>query len=406
MANVLGINLSDLNPEAVLKRIKEFLSDGRQHYLVTPNPEIILKAQHDEELFYILNKADLSVADGFGLKIAGWLSGEKISRLTGADLTLDLLRRANDKKLAVMVLNWRGGLSKRPEITAALKRKYPDLNFLVLDVSRAHPLEAKIISQINDFAPEILFTTFGSPYQEKIIYHNLTKFPAVKLALGVGGAFDFITGQAVRAPKFLRTIGLEWLWRLLRPVPGKAIKFKRWKRIYNATFVFFNKLIRAKINHFFYRPNVACLLYKKENGRKKILIVQREDDLNHWQLPQGGRDGESLEVAGARELSEELNTKAFITKATFKNTYSYLFPPISEQLPEARASRRFIDGYKGQKQGLYIAEFTGRDEDIKVNFWDHHAWRWVEEHDLIAAVHPRRRPGTKIFLEKFKDLNL
>jgi N-acetylglucosaminyldiphosphoundecaprenol N-acetyl-beta-D-mannosaminyltransferase len=405
MANVLGINLSELNHEAVLKRAAEFLNSDGAHYLVTPNPEIILKAQRDEELFYILNKADLSIADGFGLKIAGLLGGLNIPRFTGADLTLDLLSLAENKKITVAVLNWRGGLSNRGEIEASLRKKYPDLKFLVLDISRSQPLMPKIIKIINNFAPQLVFSTFGSPYQEKLIFHNLSKFPTVKLALGVGGAFDFITGQAKRAPKLLRTIGLEWLWRLIRPTKGRAIRFKRWKRIYNATVVFISRLTRAKINRFFYRPNVACLLYKKENNRKKILIVQREDDLTHWQLPQGGCDGQSLEKAGARELSEELNTRAFIVKAIFKNTYSYLFPPVSEQ-NSPRASRRFIDGYKGQKQGLCVAEFIGQDEDIKVNFWDHRDWKWVEEHDLIATVHPRRQESAKIFLKKFKDLNL
>lgn len=429
MANVLGINLSELAPEMVFEKIKGFLSGGGQHYLVTPNPEIILVAHRDEELFYILNKADLSLADGFGLKLAGWLAGAKIPRLTGADLTGDLLDLARAKKIKIAVLNWRGGLSEGTEIKSALTAKYPDLNFLILDASRSQPLASELINRINNFAPLILFNTFGSPYQEKIIYHNLAKWPSVKLALGVGGAFDFITGRAVRAPKFLRVIGLEWLWRLLTPTKGGGRKFKRWKRIYKATLVFIGKLLRARINHFFYRPNVACLLYKKDGDRIKILIVEREDESGHWQLPQGGTNNESLEKAGARETREELNTNKFITKATFKNVHRYLFPPVSEQ-GSLRLSNRFkydnkgqrrglyvsefypepmrayLYNYKGQKQGLYIAKFTGTDQDIKVNFWDHRAWKWVKEYEFVTKVHPIRQESAKIFLEKFKSLNL
>ncbi|MFA5109533.1 MAG: WecB/TagA/CpsF family glycosyltransferase [Patescibacteria group bacterium] len=405
MANILGINLSELSRLGVMKKIGEFLNGTGQHYLVTPNPEIILNARRDEELFYILNKADLAVADGFGLKLAGFLFGKKIPRLTGADLTLDLLRLAQEKNFRITVLNWRGGLSRAEEIKDVLKKEYPRLETLILDASRSQPLAPKIIDQINDFAPTVLFSTFGSPYQEKKIYHNLTKLPAVRLALGVGGTFDFITGRAKRAPKFLRAAGLEWLWRLIIPAKGHGAKIRRGKRIYRATLVFGGQLFRAKISRFFYRPNVACLLYKKNNGLIKILIVEREDEPGHWQLPQGGTDGESLAKAGAREMREELNTDKFLVKATFKNTYSYLFPPVSQQRSLSLSPNYKYD-YKGQRQGLCIAEFTGRDEDIKVNFWDHRNWKWVEEHELVSRIQPARQESAKIFLTKFKSLNL
>ncbi|MFA5184660.1 MAG: WecB/TagA/CpsF family glycosyltransferase [Patescibacteria group bacterium] len=398
MANVLGINLSETDAGEALKKALGFLSEGGQHYIVTPNPEIILRSHQDEELFYILNKADLSIADGSGLKLAGLLAGIKVPRVTGADLTFQLLSAAAEQGIKIAVLNWRGGLSRHSEIEQALRRKYPRLSFLVLDASRSQPLAPKIIDRINDFSPAILFNTFGSPYQEKAIYHNLKKVPSVRLALGIGGSFDYLTGRALRAPRFLRAAGLEWFWRLLQQP-------KRWKRIYNATVVFTEKLLKTRLNHFLYRPNVACLLYKKGKQGIKILIVEREDQAGHWQLPQGGTDGESLKKAGARELREELNTDKFITKGVFRDTYSYLFPPISEQASSTSA-KRFRYDYKGQRQGLYVAEFTGNDEEIKVNFWDHRAWKWVDDDKLIETLHPVRQAGAKIFLEKLKSINL
>jgi N-acetylglucosaminyldiphosphoundecaprenol N-acetyl-beta-D-mannosaminyltransferase len=398
MANVLGINLSDLPAAAAKEKAAEFLNSPTQHYIVTPNPEIILKSHQDEELFYILNKADLSIADGFGLKVAGWLAGLSIPRLAGADLTLYLLSLAEKEGTKAVVLNWRGGLSTKTDIRKALNQKYPGLDCLVIDASRSQPLDPKIISRLNDFAPSLLFNTFGSPYQEKVIYHNLKKLPSVRLALGVGGAFDFITTKARRAPKAFRKAGLEWLWRLIKQP-------KRWKRIYNATAVFMAKLCKARLNHFFYRPCVACFLYKNEGGRHKILIVEREDEPGHWQIPQGGTDGESLETAGARELREELNTDKFTVKATFRDTYSYLFPPVSDQRSMG-LSRRFKYDYKGQRQGLCIAEFIGDDQGIKVNFWDHRAWRWIDESDFVSSISPFRQESAKIFLEKFRSLRV
>lgn len=397
MVNVLGINLSGINREEALKSIRGFLNDGQQHYLVTPNPEIILESHKDEELFYILNKAALSLADGFGLKLAGLVAGRIIPRVTGADLTSDLLALADAQKIKVLVLNRADGLSRAADIETSLTKKYPGLAALVIDYDRQQAPSPELLDKIKAFAPAIFFSTFGAPYQEKFIYHNLNLIPSVKVAIGVGGTFDFITGQAKRAPKVMRALGLEWFWRLGRQP-------KRIKRIYNATFVFTWILIRSRLNHFSYRPNVACFLYKKDGGNIKVLIVQREDDPNHWQLPQGGTDGEAIAVAGARELKEETNTDEFLIKAVFKNAYKYDFP-MASQLDALTFSRRFVFDYKGQKQSLFIAEFTGRDEDIKINFWDHSAWRWVDINELVAAVHARRRESAQIFIAKFNSLD-
>ncbi len=408
MANILGINLSALSEDAVLKKISDFLNDGGQHYIVTPNPEIILCAHKDEELFYILNKADLAVADGFGLKLAGLLIGEKIPRLTGADLSIKVLELARREKIKVMLLNWHAGLSSSPEIREALEKKFAGLDFSVLDIDRVKLLTETDRDKIRTFGPEILFTNIGFPYQEKILFHNLKYLPTVRIGLGVGGAFDFISGEAKRAPRLLRLIGLEWLWRLIRQP-------KRWRRIYDAVFVFSAKMIKARfINTYLYRANVACLLYKRENGLIKILLVSREDDPGHWQMPQGGRDGEDVATAGARELREETGVKSFVTRATFKNLHRYEFNSENGKqayrgaTPQRHVyeSKKYRYDYKGQNQSLYIAEFLGKDEEIRINFWDHTAWKWVDADRLVEEIHPVRQAGTKIFLDKFRSLDL
>lgn len=402
MANVLGINLSEFSQKEVLEKIVGFLMDNNQHYLVTPNPEIILAAEKDEEFFYVLNQADLSLADGVGLLIAGRLFGKKIPRVTGSDLTVELLKLAVDKKIRVMILNWDQGLSTKDEITNALNQKFPGLIFLVMDINRDINLTSEKIASINNFAPQIIFNALGFPYQEKSIYYNLKKLPSVSLALGIGGSFDFLTGKSKRAPLSWRRLGLEWLWRLLGAVFSRRFN-RRFKRIWNATAIFLFKIFRVRfIYPFLYRPNVACLLYRKNEGRPEILIIQRKDNANHWQLPQGGTDGESLEIAGLREIQEELGTKAVITKATFKNVHRYLFGMIRKHGP----SDTFTYNHKGQKQGLFIGEFTGKAEEIKLNFWEHTNYKWVEPDKFLAATHPCRRAGYEKFLEKFKSLNI
>jgi len=408
MVNILGINLSKINATTAREKIKKFLNEPGQHYVVTPNPEIILASHQDEEFFYILNKADLSLADGFGLKIAGLLTGDYVSRVTGSDLTIELLKLAAQEGIKTLILNWREGLSTAQEISTALITKFSGLNLLVLDISRETILNPETVQKINDFSPILMFSALGFPAQEKVIYHNLKKLPSVRVALGVGGSFDFLTGKAKRAPRVFRQLGLEWLWRLIKQP-------NRHQRIFKATFVFLIKLIYAKtIGRFCYRANVVGLLYKNTPSGKQILIVEREDTKDHWQLPQGGTDGEDVETAGRRELREEIGTDKIKTKAVLKNIHRYTFASLTgkkshqpnNELKPIRTNSVHKTNYKGQKQSLYIAEFLGQDSDIKINFWDHRAWKWVPTEKLVESVHPARQKGAKIFLEKLQSLNL
>ena len=89
-------------------------------------------------------------------------------------------------------------------------------------------MNKQLIRRINNAQPEILFVALGAPKQEIWIYENLKKMPSVKLAMGVGGSFDFISGRIKRAPLIFQRLGLEWLWRLI-------LEPRRIKRIYNAT---------------------------------------------------------------------------------------------------------------------------------------------------------------------------
>lgn len=402
MANILGINISELNKETALAKAAEFLNSNSSHYIVTPNPEIILGAHKDEEFFYILNRADLSLADGMGLKIAAGIMREKIYRLTGADFTLDLLNLAEQKGIKTLILNWSKGLSSIEDINRALKNKYPNLNFLVLNIAKNKFLTVETIQEINNYSPKLVFNTLGFPDQEKLIYHNINKLPSVRLMLGIGGSFDYISGKIKRAPYFLRYLGLEWFWRLITASRYKDSS-KRVKRIYNATYVFMIKILKSRfINPLFYRSNVACFLYKKEAGRIKVLLVERTDEKGHWQLPQGGTDGEDIATAGARELREETHVINFVDKLIVPNLFTYLF----SKTPTIEGRKFYKYDYKGQKQSLYITEFTGADSEIKINFWDHRAWQWVEIDSALNVLDPARRNSFKIYLEKFKSLNL
>ncbi len=88
-----------------------------------------------------------------------------------------------------------------------------------------------LIQRINKTQPDVLFVAFGAPKQDKWIYENLKKMPSVRLAIGVGGSFDFISGKTKRAPFIFQKLGIEWSYRLFQEP-------RRIKRIYNATVKF------------------------------------------------------------------------------------------------------------------------------------------------------------------------
>lgn len=391
MANILGIKLSDLRLPELLNKMDTFLNSDTCHFLVTPNPEIILNAAYDEEYFYILNSADIAIADGFGLVLAGLLSNQKIPRITGSDLTPLLIDKAEQEQTKTLIINFKEGLSSFDDIKKSLSNRWPKLIFKIIEIEKKVFLTSEENRQINDFGPKLIFVCLGAPYQEKLISHELKNWPSVRLALGVGGSFDFISGKIKRAPRIIRRLGLEWLWRL-------SSQPRRFKRIWRATIIFTLKVIKSTfIQPFLYRKNVAIMLYKKTTEGVKIAITARADDHSHWQLPQGGTDGESIKIAGAREAREELGTDKFIIKKTCKNIYKYRFSKLGNE-------KQIKNGYRGQKQSLMIAEFTGEDSDIKINYWDHVAWKWIELEKITKTLHPYRQEAIKKYLPYFLEI--
>jgi len=218
MIRILGVKIDNLNENEILERIEGFLKNnrprigrGKQHYLVTPNPEFLVQAQKDKEFKEILNQADISIPDGVGLILSSHFLGQPIrKRIAGVDLMELICQKAAEKNWSVFLTGGEKGIAEKA--TENLIKKYPEL-------------------KINSQNPKIVFVALGAPKQEKWIKNNLNKMPSVKLAMGVGGAFDFISNNTKRAPKALREIGLEWLWRL-------ALEPWRMKRIYRAVVVF------------------------------------------------------------------------------------------------------------------------------------------------------------------------
>lgn len=373
---ILGIRINNLS----LKEVESHFFNQKRNFVVTLNPEIILTAQKDEEYFYILRQADYSLVDGFGLKLASLVLGKNVKRLTGADLSIHLLNLAQKRAYKVIIINNETGLSSKKDIEKSLKLKWPDLNFSVIDRNKED------LYLTDTLEADILLVNFGAPYQEKFIYHNLEKIKNLKVAVGIGGSLDFISNRIKRAPKIFRALGLEWLWRLL-------LQPKRIVRIFQATIVFSCEFLKWRfIQPYIYRKNVVCFIYQQIGDRIKVLMVERRDQPGHWQLPQGGLDGQSIKKAGLREAKEELNISKLEPKAIFRNLYKYEFKGVLSKY-----------GYRGQRQNLLVLKYLGQGNEIKINYYDHRSFEFVNLEDVLSKIAPIRKEAGEIYIKKFKE---
>lgn len=203
---ILGVNVSTPSEDEIL----EFIITGlkrhrRKYFVVTPNPEILVFASKHESFRTILNKADVSLPDGAGLVWAAKLIGKKVKdRIAGVDLMEKLCERVSKGTEIVGFLGGRNNVAE--EAAECLQKKYPGLK---VGFAGGEWPSTPVTPQL-----DILFVAYGFPKQEEWIYQNLEKIP-VTVAMGVGGAFDYLSGNVPRAPKVVRNLGFEWLFRLI-----------------------------------------------------------------------------------------------------------------------------------------------------------------------------------------------
>jgi N-acetylglucosaminyldiphosphoundecaprenol N-acetyl-beta-D-mannosaminyltransferase len=224
---ILGITVHLLDRQELKARIMVMLESQSAHQIITVNPEFIVRAYRDPGYQNILANANLALPDGTGLLLAAWLQGVKArfsDRIPGADLTQELLTIAEHANYRVAIILKNNSLSSEENLTQKLRNLYPTLNVALFR-------EPTSVEAIAAYKPHMLFAALGSPTQEVWIHDSMAHIPGLRIAMGVGGTFDFISGKIQRAPKCMRSIGLEWLWRLI-------LEPKRLPRILRALIVF------------------------------------------------------------------------------------------------------------------------------------------------------------------------
>ena len=252
---LFGVRIDDIDDSELENKIESWLEQSEVHVIVTPNPEFILLARRNEKFRDLLNKSDLAIADGVGLRyaIAALTSNRLRHRHTGIDLVERLIRLANQTKRRVLLF---GGLPGSAEQTRIqMQKKYPTLQIDSMDPGVIEgnigtmSIRETAIDQIRSYHPDVLIVALGQGKQEQFIDLIRSEIPTMRIAVGVGGSFDTLSGMIPRAPLLMRRIGIEWLWRLF-------IEPKRIRRITDAVFIFPAVVISATLRqHRFFK---AC----------------------------------------------------------------------------------------------------------------------------------------------------
>lgn len=218
--SVLGVRVDRVSQEQALERIMHIVAQQRELHLpcqqlITVNPEFVMAARRDTAFRQAINAAALVVADGVGVVWATrYLGAATPERITGVDTLVALAKRCATTGYRIYLLGAAPGVAE--ETATRLRELAPGLQIAGTYAGSPAPAEEDaLVERVRTARADILCVAYGAPAQDLWIARNLARLPAA-LAVGVGGAFDFIAGRQRRAPRFLRQLGLEWLYRLYR----------------------------------------------------------------------------------------------------------------------------------------------------------------------------------------------
>ncbi len=206
--NILGVNFDVVTMDSATEKLIEFLKTNKNHKIVTPNPEMVMKAKENPQFMDILNKSDLVVPDGIGIVFASKLNKVKISeRVGGCDLTFNLIKQVN---ATMYILGGKPGIAQKAKEELYKTHK----NIKVVGVHDGYfneEEEKEIVKEITALKPDILLVGLGMVRQETFIHkYDLP----VKISAGVGGTIDIMAKEVKRAPDIFIKLNLEWFYRL------------------------------------------------------------------------------------------------------------------------------------------------------------------------------------------------
>ena len=211
--NVGDLTLDNLDMPEALSRIEALLDTGRGDLVCFVNPACVNIAATHRGYRRALSRAALVLPDGIGVKMAGDLLGTPLKQnVNGTDLLPRLLDRLARRRSRVFLLGGQPGVPER--VSQAIGDRWPLVQVVGMRDGYFEPAdEGAVVQAIRDSGADVLLVARGVPSQELFVDRH-GPLLGVRLAIGVGGLFDFVSGRIPRAPQWMRDIGAEWVYRL------------------------------------------------------------------------------------------------------------------------------------------------------------------------------------------------
>lgn len=215
---------------------------------------MLVEASNNTLFRELLNRTDLNIADSAGMLWAARQVGQVLpERVTGVDTVIELCRTLPGECPVFLLGAWGDTASKAAEV---LKKANPQLKIAGAFAGSPKDADAtEIIECINQSGARLLLVAYGAPKQDMWIDKYRDQLTHIRVAMGVGGTFDFIAGVHTRAPKVFQNLGIEWLWRVVREP-------QRLPRIWRAVVVFPWLVMTVD-------KRLSAIRYPTENGQRK-----------------------------------------------------------------------------------------------------------------------------------------
>ncbi len=215
--NVLGVGISVLNQTTAREILFDTVRRKRRGYVAVTNVHSVSEAQADPALKTVFNRSLLATPDGMPLVWIGRSHGHKeMGRVYGPDLMLNLCEHSRAEGFTHFLYGGKPGVAD--DLRCTLETRFPGLcvvgtytpPFRPLDEAERETLQATIAA----LRPDFFWVGISTPKQERFMAEYLPLLPEARVFLGVGAAFDLLTGHVKQAPPWMQRRGLEWLYRL------------------------------------------------------------------------------------------------------------------------------------------------------------------------------------------------
>lgn len=213
---LLNTYVNSVDMQEAVCAIETMVEEKKKSYIVAINVDVVMKIEQDFYLKKVTDEAAMVLVDGKPLVwIAKWHKHPVKAKVSGSDLIPQLCKKAAQKGYTIFIIGGKEGVAEQAKKN--LERDLPSIRIVgtyapPFGFEKDHEELAKINRMISDAHPDMLFTCFGCPKQEKWIYENHKKYDAT-VSICAGATVDFLAGNVKRAPKWMSEHGLEWFYR-------------------------------------------------------------------------------------------------------------------------------------------------------------------------------------------------